>query len=289
MYSVIPMSFSKENLDQILDEIANYQVDLVEDPTLPEYGVKYLHKIVAKCRNYLNRTQHYIQSVGKAEKKLRVDVQHKEMDIDLKLNNLLAENPIVKKQPSIADRKALAATMLKDDNDELTKFKLELLDVQETLKLIKMKYTDLQHTNNDIKMQRQLVKDDKAGWFSGEGYVPQTTSGAVPNGLPPMITNNPINPTDILNPNTRPEDIPEPRDTVHAQQIAAFFNSHLKTPPQMSKKYNGLFCKECDAPQYHTPSGVSCDNGHGGAEGVTRQDPPAPAVSTVSYDELLKV
>jgi len=285
------MPFSKEKLDEILDEIAKYQVDLVEDPTLPEHGVKYLQRIVAQCRNYLNRTQFYIQSVGKDEKILRVDVQHKEMDMDLKLNGLLAENPMVRKQPSISDRRALAATMLKEDNDELTNLKLKLLDVQETLKLIKMKYGDLQRTNNDIKMQRQLVKDDKEGWFGeGGGYTPPTANGAVPGGLPPPVVDQPVNPTDILDPSRRPEDLPEPRDAVHAGQIASFFNSPLRSHSELPKKYNGLFCPECNEPQFYTLSGVVCSKGHGGFEGVQRkEDPPVPAASTVSYEDLLKL
>lgn len=282
------MSFDKGQLDQILDEIAKYQVDLVEDPTLPEHGIRYLQRIISQCRGYLNRTQFYIQSVGKYEKELRVNVQHKEMDIDLKLNSLLAENPMVRKQPSISDRKALAATMLAADNDELSRLRLDLLDVQETLKLIKMKYGDLQRTNNDIKTQRQLIKDDKAGWFDGEGYTPPTTDGTIPGGLPPAVTNKPVNPVDILDPNKRPEDLPEPRDAIHAQQIANFFNSKLQPPSEMAKKYNGLFCYICSSPQFITLSGVSCSNGHDGVEGVSRQDPPAPAANSVSYDDLLK-
>jgi len=31
---------------------------------------------------------------------------------------------------------------------------------------------------------------------------------------------------------------------------------------------SNLVCEECGLPQYNTPSGMTCDNGHGGAEGV---------------------
>jgi hypothetical protein len=281
------MPFDKEKLDLILDEIVKYQVDLVEDPTLPEYGTRYLQRIVAQCRNFLNRTQFYIQSVGKHEKELRINMSHKEMDINLKFNSLLAEDPDVRKQPSITDRQALANTMLSDDNNELSRLKLDLLDTQETLKLIKMKYGDLQKTNNDIKMQRQLIKDDKDGWMDGSGYTPPTISGKVPDGMSPPVLCKSINPTDVLDPNKRPEDLPEPRDKTHAEQISAFFNSPLKSHADLPKKYNGLFCKTCDSPQFFSLSGITCSNGHGGESGVERND--GPVSDAVSYADLLKI
>ena len=37
---------------------------------------------------------------------------------------------------------------------------------------------------------------------------------------------------------------------------------------ELNLKYNGLFCEICREPQYLTPSGNMCKNGHGGAYGV---------------------
>lgn len=34
----------------------------------------------------------------------------------------------------------------------------------------------------------------------------------------------------------------------------------------------GEFCSVCNSPQFHTPSGVSCKEGHGGAPGKESQD-----------------
>jgi dCTP deaminase len=35
-------------------------------------------------------------------------------------------------------------------------------------------------------------------------------------------------------------------------------------------QYNGLMCADCGEPQFETASGVTCKNGHGGAEGVEK-------------------
>lgn len=36
-----------------------------------------------------------------------------------------------------------------------------------------------------------------------------------------------------------------------------------------SLDYTGTLCRECDKPQFNTPHGVTCEKGHGGAEGYT--------------------
>lgn len=224
--------YTEAQLRQILEEVAKYQVELAEDPTLPELGTRYLQKCIAQCRSFLNRVQYYLQRVGRYEKELRLKVKLAEMDIELKINEKLADDPVVRQQPSINDRRALAIAQLKQEHEELAKLKIDLMDHQETLKLLKMKYGDLRSANADIKSQRQLVKDDIAGWAEGgEGYTrPQAKQdGTMDDGMPPPVTSK-IDPKDILDPEKRPDDLPEPRDAIHAQQIAEFLDTEPEKP-----------------------------------------------------------
>lgn len=227
--------FTGDQLSAVLEEIAEYQIELEEDPTQPHLGNKYLQQKIAQCRGMINRVQYYLQKIGKYEKELRLKVKLGEMDIEFKINEKLADDPIVRQQSSINDRRALAISQLKQEHEDLAKLKIDLMDVQETLKLLKMKYGDLRSSNTDIKAQRQLVKDDVQAWGSGEnGYTPPQArqDGTIPDGMPPPVTGK-IDPQDVLNPDKRPEDLPEPRDAVHAQQIAEFFSS---SPPKPKLK-----------------------------------------------------
>src|SRR5271157_5300473 len=97
-------NYNKESLDQILIEIAEYQVELKEDPTLPELGTKYLQRILAQCRNYLNRTQYYYQMVKRIERELKVNLKMTELDLEFKIKEKLADDVLVRKEPSIEDR-----------------------------------------------------------------------------------------------------------------------------------------------------------------------------------------
>lgn len=228
------LSFTTEQLSEILEEIANFEVELEEDPTLPTLGIKYLNSKVASCRKYLNRVSYYIQVIGRQLKDLRLQVNQYELDLEFKISMKLADDEIVRKQPSVEDRKALAIAMLRDEHEQLSTARMALMDTQETFKIIKMKHQDLIRTGNDIKTQRQLVKDDAdIRMHGGEGFErPQANQdGTYPEGMAPPVVPGPINPTDLLNPNKRPDDMPEPVDAMHAQQIADFYNSH----PENSK------------------------------------------------------
>jgi hypothetical protein len=225
--------FTFEQLQKILEEIANYHVELDPDPTQPHLGIKYLQQKIAQCRNFLNRVQYYLQIVGRFERDLKVRLQIKETDIEFKINMKLADDPVVKQQPTLDERKAVAIATLKDEYEDLTECKRRLLDAQETLKLLKMKYGDLRATSGDIKAQRQLVKDDMQAWTEGgQGYTrPQARAdGSIPDGMPPPVTTR-IDPRDVLDPNKKPDDLPKPRDEIHAQQIASFFGSGAPEKP----------------------------------------------------------
>lgn len=212
-----------EELDKILTEIAGYEIQLVEDPTLPEHGTRYLQQCISKCRQYMNRVQYYLQICTASEKILRREISVMETDIELKINGKLADDPIVRRQPSIEDRKAVAISMLQDEHETLSKKRLEFQDLTETIKIIKMKYGDLKSTNADIRMQRQLVRDDKSDQPYEKPGANQDKS--IPAGMPPPANKPRMNPSDLLNPETRPDDMPEPKDEAHARQIAAFFNA----------------------------------------------------------------
>jgi hypothetical protein len=217
---------SKEKLDQILEELAGYEVDIEEDPTLPDLRNKYINKILSQCRNYLNRTQYYLGLVKKLERSLKTEVKELELDIDFKSKQILVRDEDVRRMPNIRDREALVSSKLYQEHEVLNRKKIDLLDLEETAKIIKHKYDHLKGVNLDIKLQRQMVKEDLLALPEG-GYIsPHKQPGKpVPDGMPPVV--NMIDPKDILDPNSRPEEIPIPVDHIHASQLSAFY-SHIQ-------------------------------------------------------------
>lgn len=235
-------------LKLMLEEISRYEVDLVSDPTLPQYGTKYIQECLAKCRAYLNRVQFYYQMGKSHEKNIRSELKLAELDYDLKLSQKLADDEFVRRQPSIEDRKALASSMLKEEITRIAELKVSLLDVEETVKIIKMKYEHLKGTSQDIRLQRNLVKDDNLNkWSTGSGYeAPDYTSVTSPFGVASPVGMSRIDPKDILDPTKRPEDFPEPMDETHANQIAEFYSRHTSSQRKVKKPEDEATVKAFD-------------------------------------------
>jgi len=225
------MDLDKDYLNKILEEIAIYSVEIEPDPTLPHLGSKYLQRVLADCRKYQNRVQYYLQIVRANLKRVRLEIQMVEADIQLKTAELLSDDVVVRQQSSITDRQALSMTKLSEEHKVLYSLKTLKMDLEETGKLIKMKYDQLKQTSTDIKTQRQIVKDDREFQSSHEGgYTSPSSNGnkVVSEGLPPAIHGTTINPVDLLDPNKRPEELPEPVDAAHAEMIANFLNNNSK-------------------------------------------------------------
>lgn len=297
----------KEKLDQMLEEVAGYSVELEADPTLPHLGLKYLQQVLARCRNFTNRTLFYLQAVLRAEKDLKTVIKYSELDLEFKMREKLADDAVVRAQPSIEDRKAVAAGLLRAETENLSRLQVELIDVQETAKILRTRYQDLQRTANDIKLQRTMVRDDQQDQLGGgQGYAkPQVNQdGSVQGGLPAPVSLKPVDPKDILDPETRPADLPEPKDAAHAGQIAAFLSRHPEREPsdEAGRRYTGGHCVVCKKKQFESDGGVACELGHGGAPSVEENAgsaagsppsvPPPPVDDTpvdtgVDYSSLL--
>ncbi len=252
--------------ERIIEEVSGFSIELVGDPTAPEHGSAYLQKSLSTCRAYINRTLYYLQSITRALRTVRMDVRQHELDIDFKVQEQLSDSPIVRQQPSIEDRKALAMSTLRTEQEELAKLRIRSIDLEETQKILKMRYGDLQRTMSDIRLQRQIVKDDMEAWEGSKdgGYVAphrqkdKTVEGGMQAPVRPRL-----DPQDLLDPSRRPADLPEPVDGAHAAQIASFFNS---SPDPVI-----LSAREDDRPE--VPS--------------KEEEAPAPVAKTVSYADLL--
>ena len=303
---------TKQELDAMLEEVSVFEITLAEDPTLPTLGIKYLQAAVAKCRNYSNRVTYYISKVSLAEKSLKREIKQLELDLEFKMAEKLADDEVVRKQPSIEDRKSTATAMLKQEFENLAEMRVRILDLEQTKSMLKMKYSDLQRTAADIKLQRQMVKDDMVDQLGGgEGYVrPQVNPDrSVPHGMRPPVA-PPPDPKDLLDPAKRPLDIPEPKDEAHAALIADFLARNPENTPRQNEPEPPEaespgenppldyfpqigFCSVCNEPQYDAPPGSLCKNGHGGAPTISEPKPKAPPAESskvggiIDYDSLL--
>jgi hypothetical protein len=264
-------------LDQILEEVAGYAVDIEPDPTQPHLGYRYLQKVLSDCRNFTNRVTFYLQAVMRLDKALKSEIRYAELNFDLNVKSLLADDVQVRQEPSIEDRRAAATIKLKPDAEALDALRVRQTDVEETIKILKMKHQELLRTSQDIKLQRVIVKDDKETILKGggDGYSPpqKNQDRSVPDGMPAPVTADDLAPKGILPEGSVPEPHPDALGPEHARQIHEFL-----AQPAVRR----TLCAECAEPQLPTPSGLVCKNGHGGADSLEPGDPalqPEPGPS----------
>lgn len=229
--------YTQEQLDQILEEISTFKIELAEDPTLPELGNNYLRGLISKCRNYSNRVTFYISQVAIHERELKRDLKIQELDLEFKLKELLADDKLVRAQANIKDREAVAATLVKDEYLAVAQLRVSIQDSQEVMKILKATHRELSGTNRDIKMMRQMVKDDQDfGGGNGGGYnAPHRGQDkSVADGMPAAVRQRQVDPRDLLDDDKRPVDLPKPVDAGHAAQIASFLNAAPQDPIEKS-------------------------------------------------------
>lgn len=229
----IPGYIDPASIDRTLTEVSNFGVELEADPTQAHLGTKYLHEVIAKCRNQLNRAHYYLQQMRMFEKGLRLKSRERELDLDMKMRGLLADDPIVRKQPSIDDRKALASSMLSAEHEDMAGLRLAQLEIENSVKLVKSAYDHLQRTSQDIRLQRQLVRDDRDIENGGSGGGLQRPSpkpdGTLPDGEAPIATDPLPDPKDLLI-GREADDMPKPVNDSHARLIQDFMSSHPVAP-----------------------------------------------------------
>lgn len=227
---------SPEKLEQMLEEVISFEVYLETDPTSVEGSTsKYLHERLSSCRSYVNRTLHYLQICKKYEKNLKRMYKLADLDVQFKTSELLSDDPIVKAAPSIKDRMALVHMKTQKEVESRDIIEVESQNLDDVIKLIKSKYDDLKQTNSDIKLQRQIIKDeiddllkDRDG--EGGGFTKPTTDkhGNVEKGMIPAVKAENVNPSDLLDSKSEPEPEPIPKkEKTDSEYVRGFFTKPI--------------------------------------------------------------
>jgi hypothetical protein len=164
-------------VDKIYREVGELHIELERDPTV--LGPNYIHEVISRCRNYLNKASHTRLTLSKMRRDLMVQIGREETLFAMDKDRLLAEDDVVKRAPNIRDREALVNTILRDRVNTISGYKTELLDLETVEKAVKMVHDELIRTSTEIKTQRALLYSDRV---SGAGYGDESNGGS---GSPP--------------------------------------------------------------------------------------------------------
>lgn len=170
-----------ERIKQIYDAIQGYDITLASQPP----GTRYLHDQIATCRNYLNSVSLFLLEIHREKHLLAGDLSGEEAIYSIESNEMLSQDDRVRRLPSIEDRKAAIAVLLRDRVRKIAELKRQIQDLDYIEKAVRHRHRELTATMAAIKLQRSLIRDElDTQSFYGDERV-QGGSGGLPtdNGL----------------------------------------------------------------------------------------------------------
>lgn len=144
-----------ESLYAILLEM---EVELDSDPL--QYGPKRLNGKVAKARGMLTECESVYLKVSLWLQKYRSAHRTLEMELDIQMKHLFANDPEVRAGRNVADRQALATMRLQDEVRELSKVTRAQENLEYLVIAIKSKKSDLKDIQGRIRDQIKLCQEE---------------------------------------------------------------------------------------------------------------------------------
>jgi hypothetical protein len=151
------MSVDFAYIESIFGRLSDMDVQL--DPNPVEYGPGRLAKKVAEVRAFLSNTEKIFLEVSHNLAKYKRDLLVSETQYNMLQIDLMANDPHVRSGRSQGEREALASTRLSSQQETINTIRLSVHDLDEILKVIKAKRTDLKDIQGRLKDQLKLCQE----------------------------------------------------------------------------------------------------------------------------------
>jgi hypothetical protein len=162
-----------ERIREIYAELDKYSVTLHPDPVT--LGPKYLQDTIAKIRNFLNAVTKLLLDVQAERHQLSREIRRSEDAFKIVLDETMASDERVKKQPNIRDREALAHTIHAEEVKAISVLKLDMDSLLLVEKAIRHRHNELRDTMADVKTQKSLIQSEiDTGSMYGDERVPRS-------------------------------------------------------------------------------------------------------------------
>lgn len=147
-----------DKIKQVYAALDEYVVTLHPDPVT--LGPKYLQDTIAKIRNYLNAVSKILLDVGAEKHHLSREIRKHEDVFKIMIDETMASDERVKKQPNIRDREALANTLHVEEFKTIAAMKADFDGLVLVEKAIRHRHNELRDTMADLKTQKSLIQSE---------------------------------------------------------------------------------------------------------------------------------
>lgn len=143
---------------RIFAALAEMEVTLDADPLA--YGPKRMNAKIAACRNHLDRCQQLYLQMANDHHALNRAMRSAKVEFDLRLQDLLSNDPETRAGRSVRDREAIATMKLRDHREEMALIESSISDLDAALTVVKAKRDDLKDTLGRIRDQLKLCQEE---------------------------------------------------------------------------------------------------------------------------------
>lgn len=149
---------SNEVVEAFYSILLRMEVELDTDPL--QFGPKRLNGKVAKSRGMLTECESLYLKVSLWLQKYRSAHRTLELELDIQMKHLFANDPEVRAGRNVADRQALATMKLQDEVRELSTVTRAQENLEYLITAIKSKKSDLKDVQGRIRDQIKLCQEE---------------------------------------------------------------------------------------------------------------------------------
>ena len=148
----------KPFVDRVFSALSVMEMELDADPL--QYGPKRLSSKVATARGMLTRCERIYLQIAHLLQQYRAANRAAQMDFDLGMRQLLANDPEVRGGSNVRDREAIATMKLHDEHQSLRALGSAVLDLEAVMAAVKSKRTDLKDVQGRLRDQMKLCNEE---------------------------------------------------------------------------------------------------------------------------------
>jgi hypothetical protein len=148
----------KPFIDRVFASLEVMEVPLDTDPL--EHGPKRLNSKIAGARKMLARTERIYLQVAHMLQQYKACHRGADLDFELGMQHLLANDPEVRAGRNVRDRDAIATMKLHDEKHSLAGFEAAIMDLEAVQSAVKTKRADLKDTQARLRDQIRLCGEE---------------------------------------------------------------------------------------------------------------------------------
>lgn len=145
-------------IEQVFSSLEAMTVELDDDPL--EYGPRRLAHKVAETRTHLSRCEQVSLQIARLLQQYKRGHRAAQLEFDLKLQHMLANDPEVRAGRNVADRNAIATVKLNEQREAMSHMEVVIQDLEVVMTAIKSKRADLRDVQGRLRDQMRLCQEE---------------------------------------------------------------------------------------------------------------------------------